>query len=86
MFRINHFSTRICSARCPNPTVGDWRASANAAKVGLGWSFLSQVISISRKQSLVLALSILMTSSVPGSISSSRPILYHCSLASQAVL
>ena len=84
--RINHFSEKICSARCPNPTVGDWRASAKAAKVGLGWTIFSQVVSMARKQSLVLALSLLITSSVPGSISSSRPILYHSSLASHAAL
>ena len=85
-YRVNHFSARICSARCPNPTVGDWRASANAAKVGLGSTIFSQAVSMALKQSFVSALSFLIVSNVPGSMSSSKPMLYHCVLASHAAL
>ena len=77
-----HLSERICSARCPYPTVGDRRASANAAKVGLGLAVLSQVKSTAVKRLSLLSLSPLIESRVPGSIPSSSPTSYHLDLAS----
>ena len=85
-YNTTHFSAWTCSARCSNPTVGDWRASANAAKVGLGWTIFSQVVSMARNRSSLFSLSVLIVSNVPGSISSSRPMLYHFTLASQVAL
>ena len=82
----HYFSERICSARCSNPTVGDWRASANVAKVGLGCTVFSQVINMARKQSSMSLLFPWITSNVPGAMSSSRPMLYHFALAPQADL
>ena len=86
MLRVHefYFSARICSARCPYPTVGDRRASANAAKVGFGWTVLSQVLSMALKRSSMPFLSSSMTSSVSASMFNSRPMLYHSFLASQA--
>lgn len=81
---VNLFK-RICSARCSHPTVGDRRAAANTAKVGLGWTIFSQVVSITLKRSSVHFLSTSIVSSVSQSIFNSSPMLYHFVLAFHAV-
>ena len=72
--------------RCSHPTVGERSASANAARVGLGLTVFSQVVSMALNRSSMLSLFPLIESSVAMSRSSSSPRLYHLVLASQVTL
>ena len=73
-----------CSARCPYPTMGDFKAFATAAHVSGGLPLLNQslIMGVTQRSGLSLPAK-LIESSVPDDVPSFNPMLYHRALASQ---